>query len=91
MRVATRPETDAQARAKAEAELETEKRKWELEQSRMSEQLGMMREMKGLGVDLTKVLVSQHEQPDRVIKLDTGSGTPSAGKQGLLGALQLNL
>jgi len=82
----------AQVRAKAETELEVEKRKFELEQSRMGEQLSMMREMKGLGVDLTKVLVSQHEQPDRVIKLDTGSaGSAATGKQGLLSALQLNL
>jgi len=82
----------AQMRAKADAEIETERRKHELEQARNAEQLQMMREMKALGVDLTKVLVSQHEQPDRVIKLDTGGdGSASAGKRGLLGALQLNL
>merc|ERR1712137_1524891 len=82
----------AQSTAKASALLDAERQKLELEQARNAEQLKMMREMKELGVDLTKVLVSQHEQPDRVIKLDTG-GAASAGAapKGLLSALQLNI
>lgn len=84
-------------RAAAAALLEQKAQELELEQRKDEEQLRMMREMKSLGVDLTKVLVSQHEQPDRVLKIDTGSagsgfGSAKAdGAKGLLGALQLNL
>lgn len=80
-----------------EAELDAERARLELERARNAEQLSMMRSMKDLGVDLTKVLVSQHEQPDRVIKLDTGTGGNAAANaaavpgKGLLGALHLNL
>lgn len=92
-----------QERAEREASLAHEKREIELMQARNAEQLAMMERMHKLGVDLTKVLVSQHEQPDRVIKLETntsgdkqaeGGAVPMGGggsKQGLLGALQLNL
>jgi len=82
-----------QLQATREAELKAERARFELETARNAEQLQMMRSMKELGVDLTKVLVSQHEQPDRVIKLDTGGGggSTAAPKPGLLGALQLNL
>jgi len=47
--------------------------------------------MKAMGVDLTKVLVSQHEAPDKVIKLDTGAAPAAEGKKSLLSAIQLNL
>jgi len=91
----------SQSKAAREAELEYERQKVELLKARNAEQLEMMKSMHTLGVDLTKVLVSQHEQPDRVIKLDTGGagnakhtggkGGGASGGQGLFGALQLNL
>ena len=85
-------------RSKAAAEAEIEAKKLEVEAARNAEQLRMMREMKALSVDITKVLVSQQPHFDNVIKLDAGGkaegakadGKPEAGK-GLLGALQLNL
>ena len=60
-------------------------------------QLRVMREMEKMSVDITKVLVSQHVQPDNLIRLETGApgegGKAAAAKdgKGLLGALQLNL
>merc|ERR1719197_2445032 len=90
-----------QEKATQDAALSYEQRKIDLLKARNAEQLEMMRSMHALGVDLTKVLVSQHEQPDRVIKLDTGGagnakhtggkGGGASGGQGLFGALQLNL
>ena len=83
-----------QERAAREASLAHEKREIELMQARNAEQLQMMEKMHKLGVDLTKVLVSQHEQPDRVIKLETNGGEGAKGGEnvkGLLGALRLNL
>ena len=87
-----------QARREAEAEAEAEARTIELEKARNEEQLRMMREMQALGVDLTQVLVSQHEIPGNVIRLETGDGAKTETSQGqaqagrgLLGALQLNL
>jgi len=78
----------ARVREKEAAQLEVEQKKVELEHARNAEQLHMMREMKGLGVDLTQVLVSQQEQASSVIKLASDS---RADKKGILGALQLNL
>ena len=68
-----------------------------MEAARNEEQLRMMKEMKALSVDITKVLISQQPHFDNVIKLDAGGGKAEAradGKEvgrGLLGALQLNL
>jgi len=77
---------------KADVQMAADKQKFELEQQRNAELLRMMKEMKGINVDLTKVLVAQHEQPDRVIKLDTGSGSDDKAKsKSLLSALQLNI
>ena len=61
------------------------------QQAHSAELLATMREMKAMGVDLTKVLVSQHEAPDKVIKLDTGAAPAAEGKKSLLSAIQLNL
>jgi len=89
----------AELRAKAAAEAEIEAKKLEVEAARNEEQLRVMREMKSLNVDITKVLISQQPHVDSVIKLDTGKGT-DGGKpgdkgadpgKGLIGALQLNL
>jgi len=84
----------ARLREKEAAQLEFEQKKIELEHARNAEQLHMMREMKGFGVDLTQVLVSQQEQVSSVIKLASDHGgmkTPAAEKKSVLGALQLNL
>jgi len=92
----------AELRTKAAAEAEIEAKKLEVEKQRNEEQLRVMREMKSLSVDITKVLVSQQPHVDSVIKLDTGNGsssskgdgkagTPDAPGKGLIGALQLNL
>jgi len=83
-------------RAQGEAELEVEAKKLELEKQRNAEMLSMMREMKNLGVDVTKVLVAQHEQPDKVIKLDTGGAAATGGgggdhAKGLMSALRLHI
>ena len=92
----------AELRAKGEAEAEVERRKFEVERQRNEEQLRVMKEMKTLSVDITKVLVAQHEVPGNLIRLETagdkggaaavatGGGADGTGK-GLLGALQLNL
>lgn len=87
----------AELRAKGEAELALERQRVELEVARNEEQLRVMREMEKMSVDITKVLVSQHVQPDNLIRLETGApgegGKAAAAKdgKGLLGALQLNL
>jgi len=86
------------SREQGNATIEIETRKLEVEQARNVEQLRMMKEMKSLNVDITKVLVSQHQTPDNLIRLETLGGATKenlthadAGKKGLLGALQLNL
>lgn len=71
--------------------MKAEQAKLQLKQASNAEQLQMMRSMKELGVDLTKVIVSQHEQPNRVIKLDTSGNDASTDGKRLLGALQLNV
>jgi len=84
----------ADMRAKAEAEHGVEQRRFELEKARNAETVSVMRQMKDLGVDLTKVLVSQHEQPDKVIKLDTGSagsGADSEPTKSMMNALRLHI
>ena len=85
----------AQMRERHQAEVAHEQSKIELEKARNEEQLRMMREMKGLGVDLTQVLISQQENPSSVIKLATdnkgGGGAAAAAPKNILGALQLNL
>jgi len=78
-------------RAKGDAELAVDMKKLELEAQRNEATLSMMREMKAMGIDLTKVLVAQHEQPDKVIKLDTGSATTPADSKGLMNALRLHI
>mmetsp|Transcript_26382 Transcript_26382/g.61572 ORF Transcript_26382/g.61572 Transcript_26382/m.61572 type:complete len:370 (-) Transcript_26382:469-1578(-) len=88
----------AELRAKGAAEAEIEAKRLEVETARNAEQLRVMREMKALQVDITKVLVAQQPHVDSVIKLDTGSSSStkldhkaSAAGKGLIGALQLNL
>jgi len=85
----------AERRLQDEAEIERQARAAEQrlaeQQAHSAELLATMREMKAMGVDLTKVLVSQHEAPDKVIKLDTGAAPAAEGKKSLLSAIQLNL
>ena len=90
----------AELRAQGEAETEVERRKFEVERQRNEEQLRVMKEMKALSVDITKVLVAQHEVPGNLIRLETdggrggGAAIATGGSEpgkGLLGALQLNL
>jgi len=91
-RLARSKEAELEAlRAKGEAELAVEAKKLELEAQRNAATLRMMQEMKQMGVDLTKVLVAQHEQPDKVIKLDTGNGAGSGDAKGLMNALRLHV
>lgn len=80
------------------AALERDKQRLELERQRNAEQLRALGAMNEMGVDVTKVLVSQHEHPDRVIRLDTGAsrdakadGSGQGLVGGLLGGLQLHL
>jgi len=77
-------------KAKSDAELEVEEKQLELEKRRNEETLKMMREMKAMGVDLTKVIIAQHEAPEKVIRLDTGASPPADSKS-LMNALRLHL
>jgi len=86
----------AELRGRGEAESEIEAKKLEVETARNEEQLRVMREMKALQVDITKVLVAQTPHADSVIKLDTGGSSgaakpAAAAGKGLIGGLQLNL
>lgn len=69
-----------------------EVRKLDLEVQRNAETLKVMQRMKELGVDLTKILVAQHEVPDKVIKLDAGeNGASGLQAKGLMNALRLHM
>jgi len=96
-RMRLRQEADVRAlKEKGDAEVA-------IEQARNEEQLRVMKEMKGLSVDITKVLVAQHHQVDSVTRLEVAPTGTNAGREavgseaegsrgkGLIGALQLNL
>ena len=92
----------AEEKLVAEAHLATEQVKLDLQRARNAEVLSAMRAMKEMEVDLTRVLVSQHEHPDRVLRIEqqqaphgstAAAKSPEAGSVGgdLLSGLQLQL
>lgn len=87
--------------ARAEATLAAEERRLELARNKNAVIVNNLREMQAIGIDLTQVLVSQHQHPDKVLRIETagkasevktpgGSGAGSEGL-GLLSGLQLQL
>jgi len=87
--------------ARAEATLAAEERRLELTRNKNTAIVSNLREMQAIGIDLTQVLVSQHQHPDKVLRIETagkaaaaktpGSGGVDTEGLGLLSGLQLQL
>jgi len=63
-------QADAEARQRAEAERLLNQVRLDDLRSRHQERAGFLREMQALQVDLTKYLVAQYRNPDRMIRID---------------------